>query len=166
MSRPDRRAAIDHWTHSQWAASRLRASCTVFCERLLGHVLVEAQSREQPVEFSILVLQLLQPVEFGRAHTLVSPTQLVERLLANPERPPHRHDGFPTVCLLQRGRDLLLRKPTLLHRQPALPRAALSKIVHAASGPVWWCNVTRQAQSSRALPLLSDTCVCACGVSQ
>lgn len=137
MSRPDRRAAIGHWTHSQWAASRLRAICTVFCEHLLGHVLVEAQSREQPVEFD-------------HAHTLVSPTQPVECLLANPERPLHRHDGFPTVCLLQRGRDLLLRKPTLLHRQPALPRAALSKIVHAASGPVG--GATSPVRRNRSAP--------------
>ena len=141
MSRHDRRAAIAHWPHSQWAASRLRAGFTVFCEHLLEHVLVEAQIRDQPFEFSMLVLQLLQPLEFGNAHALVFPTPLGERLLANPERPTHRHDGFPTVRLLQRVRDLLLRKPTLLQRQPSFPRAALSQIFHAASGPVWWCNV-------------------------
>jgi hypothetical protein len=39
--------------------------------------------------------------------------------LANPECPTDGHDGFPTVRLFQRRRDLLLREPTLLQRRPS-----------------------------------------------
>ncbi len=84
-------------------------------EGILQDVLVQTVVRHELFELPILLLELLQTADLGHAHPGELFLPPIERLLAHAHLPAHIPHCSAALGLMQRERDLLLRKPRLLH---------------------------------------------------
>ena len=94
---------------------RRSAGLSLFSEHFVEHLLVERQICHQLLQPPVLVLELLELLDFARSHPAELLLPAIEGLLADPELPTDfRHRGA-VLHLLQRQGDLLVRKSTLPH---------------------------------------------------
>jgi hypothetical protein len=107
-------------TGASWSAGKRlgrRAGCSLV--RVLQDELVQRRVRHSAfggLQLAILFLELLEPADLRHTHPHELPLPPVEGLLADSQlaaRHPHRR---PALRPPQRERDLIVRKPRLLHR--------------------------------------------------
>lgn len=86
-----------------------------FCQDILQNMLVQAQVRDELLQFAVLVLELLDPPQLADAQPAIHLLPAVECLLLHAHPADDLRHRRARLCLLQRKRNLLFRVPRLLH---------------------------------------------------